>query len=103
MSAITTRGIEPFTIFYRTVTGEGGFSCQACNVRRHDVFPRAADVFAVATQHLNVCRGDLRHRPVEGTALLDGNTHGVVLREGIMILALNTVFDSAPKALRVVS
>src|SRR5262245_11602811 len=98
-----SRGTAPLTIFYRTVTGEGGFSCLACNVRRHDTFPRAADVFAVATQHLNICRSALSHRPVEGTALLDGNVHGVVLREGIMVLALNTVFDTSPKPARVVS
>lgn len=103
MEAITSRGTAPFSIFYRTATGEGGYTCLACNVRRHDVFPRAADVFAVATQHLNVCRGALRHRPVEGTALLDGNTHGVVLRDGIMILALNTVFETSPKPGRVVA
>lgn len=103
MQSTESRGTAPFTIFYRTVTGEGGFSCATCNVRRHDTFPRAADVFAVATQHLNICRSALSHRPVEGTALLDGNLHGVVLREGVMVLALNTVFDSAPMAARVVS
>jgi hypothetical protein len=101
--AVTTRATAPFTVFYRTISGEGGYSCQTCNVRRHDSFPRAADAFAVAAQHLNVCRAALRHRPLEGTALLDGATHAVVLRDGIMILALNTVFETSPRPRRVVA
>src|SRR5258708_17084555 len=103
MDISAIRGTAPFRIFTGTMAGEGGFACHACNVRRHDAFARAADVFAVAAQHLNLCRGDLRHRPVEGVALIDGSTHGVVLREGIMILALNTVFEAAPRPARVVA
>jgi len=103
METVTTRGTAPFTIFYRTPTGEGGFFCVVCNVRRHDAFARAADVFAVAGQHLNICRAALSHRPVEGVAYLDGATHAVVLRDGIMTLALNTVFEAAPRPARVVA
>jgi hypothetical protein len=101
MEDIRTRGTTPFTIFYRTASGEGGFKCEACNLRRHDAFPRAADAFAVAAQHLNICRAALRHRPVEGVAYIDGATHGVVLRDGIMTLALDTTFDSASRPRRV--
>ncbi|HVR38003.1 MAG TPA: hypothetical protein VMU84_02840 [Thermoanaerobaculia bacterium] len=100
---IASRPTAPFTIFYRTATGEGGFTCSTCGMHRHDVFARASDVFAVCTQHLNLCRGALRHRPIEGTAILDGAPHGVVLREGFMILALDSVFASAPRPARVVA
>lgn len=100
---LTSRLTAPFTIFYRTSTGDGGFACIRCGVRRHDAFARASDAFAVATQHLNLCRAPLRHRPVEGVAILDGTTYAAVLQEGIMILALHTVFASAPHPARVVT
>lgn len=103
MNDITARLTAPFTIFYRTLTGDGGFACSTCGTRRHDAFARASDAFAVAGQHLNICRSALRHRPVEGTAILDGTMHAVVLREGIMVLALYTVFASAPNPARVVA
>lgn len=103
MELIHTRPTAPFTIFYRTLRGEGGYSCETCGARRHDVFLRASDAFAVAAQHLNLCRGALRNRPVEGLAIIDGSTHGVVLREGVMILALHTVFASSGSAVRVVA
>jgi hypothetical protein len=84
---IAARPTAPFTVFYRTATGEGVFICRSCAVHRSDIFPRAADAFAVAAQHLNLCRAGLRHRPVEGSAIIDGVTHAAVLREGIMCSA----------------
>jgi len=100
---MTMRDTAPFTIFYRTVSGEGGFTCQTCGIRRHDTFPRVTDAFAVAAQHLNVCRAALSHRPVEGTAIVDGVMRAVVLRDGIMVLSLETVFESVPGAARVIA
>jgi hypothetical protein len=97
------RDTAPFTIFYRTASGEGGYGCQTCGDRRHDRFPRVSDAFAVAAQHLNLCRAALSHRPVEGAAIIDGVLHAVVLRDGIMVLALETVFHSVPGAARVVA
>jgi hypothetical protein len=97
------RDSAPFTIFYRTSSGEGGYTCQTCNCRRHDTFPRATDAFAVAAQHLNVCRAALSHRPVEGVAIVDGAKRDVVLRDGIMVLAMETVFRSTSSAVRVVA
>ena len=97
------RDSAPFTIFYRTSSGEGGYTCQTCNSRRHDTFPRASDAFAVAAQHLNVCRAALSHRPVEGAAIVDGDMHAVVLRDGIMVLAMKTLFRNASSAVRVVA
>lgn len=90
------RETAPFTLFYRSRTREGGYGCDTCHLRRHDTFGRLSDVSAVAMQHLNICRGALRHRPIEGTALVDGTTYGVVLREGVMILALPTTFCTVP-------
>jgi hypothetical protein len=101
--AIATRPTAPFTVFYRTATGEGGFICRLCSIHRNDVFPVVSDAFAVAAQHLNLCRAVLRHRPVEGTALIDGATHAVVLREGIMILAVDAVFNAVPFPVRVIA
>jgi len=98
-----TRETAPFTVFYRTSSGEGGYSCDTCGTRRHDTFPRVADAFAAATQHLNLCRGALAHRPLEGSAIIDGAKHGAVLREGIMILALNPVFANSEKPVRVIA
>jgi hypothetical protein len=103
MTVITTRPTAPFTIFYRTSSGDGGFACETCGMRSHGTYARVSDAFAVASQHLNLCRGALRNRPVEGLAILDGVTHGVVLREGMMIVALQTVFESARSAVRVVA
>lgn len=100
---IADRTTAPFRIFYRSVSGEGCYACETCGMRRHDLFARAADVFAAAAQHLNLCRAALRHRPVEGTAILDGRSHGVVLRDGIMTLALHTLFGSGQPAVRVVT
>ena len=96
------RDTAPFTIFYRTVTGEGGYTCQTCGARRHDTFPRVSDAFAVAAQHLNVCRAALSHRPVEGTAIIDGALQIVVLRDGVMVLTVDTVMKSDSRAVRVV-
>ena len=96
------RDTAPFTIFYRTVTGEGGYTCQTCGARRHDTFPRVSDAFAVAAQHLNVCRAALSHRPVEGTAIVDGALQIVVLRDGVMVLTVDTVMKSDSRAVRVV-
>ncbi len=97
------RPSAPFTIFYRTATGEGGFTCQTCGARRHDAFPRASDAFAVAAQHLNVCRAALSHRPVEGIAIIDGTLQVAVLRDGVMVLTVDTVFHSESRAVRVIA
>jgi len=97
------RDSAPFTIFYRTVSGEGGFTCQSCGARRHDNFPRVSDAFAVAAQHLNVCRAALSHRPVEGIAIIDGALQVVVLRDGVMVLTVDTVFKSDSRAVRVIA
>jgi len=101
--SIAARPTAPFTVFYRTATGEGGFICRSCPVHRNDAFARLGDAFAAAAQHLNLCRAAVRHRPVEGSAIIDGVMHGVVLRDGIMILALDTVFRAAPAPIRVVA
>jgi len=45
----------------------------------------------------------LRPALFEGVVRIDGATHGVVLREGIMTLALNTVFEASPRPARVVA
>ncbi|MDP9194281.1 MAG: hypothetical protein M3P06_21505 [Acidobacteriota bacterium] len=103
MEWISSRPTAPFTIFHRSMTGEGGYSCETCGTRRHGTFLRASDAFAIAAQHLNLCRGALRNRPIEGVAILDGSSHGVVLREGVMTLALHTVFASSRSAVRVVA
>lgn len=96
------RPTAPFTVFYRDATGEGGFGCETCSMRQQGVYLRASDAIAVASQHLNLCRGALRHRPVEGTAIIDGETFGAVLREVLMIVALPTVFaGAAPHPVRV--
>ncbi len=100
---VATRPTAPFTVYYRMETGEGGFVCRTCSVYRNAEFARISDPFAAAAQHLNLCRAGLRHRPVEGSAIINGVTHGVVLREGIMILALDTVFRAAPLPVRVVA
>jgi len=102
MELLSSRPTAPFTIFHRSMTGEGGYSCETCGTRRHGTFLRSSDPFAIAAQHLNLCRGALRNRPVEGLAILDGTSHGVVLRDGVMILALHTVFASGHSAVRVV-
>src|SRR5436305_3379284 len=96
------RDSAPFTIFYRTASGEGGYGCQTCGCRRHDRFPRVADAFAVAAQHLNLCRAALSHRPVEGAAIIDGALLIVVLRDGVMVLTVDTVMKSDSRAIRVV-
>ena len=98
-----SRETAPFTIFYRTNTGEGGYSCETCGARRHDNFPRASDAFAVAAQHLNLCRAALSHRPVEGSAIVDGALQTVILRDGIMVLTVDTVFKSDSPAVRVIA
>lgn len=98
-----SRETAPFTIFYRTASGEGGYTCETCGARRHDNFPRAADAFAVAGQHLNLCRAALSHRPVEGTAIVDGALQTVILRDGIMVLTVDSVFKSASPAVRVIA
>jgi hypothetical protein len=85
------RDAAPFTIFYRTASGEGGYGCQTCGARRHDRFPRISDAFAAAAHHLSVCRAAVCDQPVEGVALIDGDLRPVVLREGIMVLALEHV------------
>ncbi len=100
---IATRPTAPFTVMYRAASGEGGFVCRKCSVHRSGIFARLSDPFAVAAQHLNLCRAAVRHRPVEGTAIIDGVMHAVVLREGIMILAVDSVFRVAPLPIRVVA
>src|SRR5687767_5112068 len=90
----------PFTVFYRRASGEGGYACETCSARRHGTFERMSDVFAAATQHLDLCRGALRHRPVEGTAIIDGNRQAAILRAEIMIVTMNTVFRVAPQPVR---
>lgn len=102
MNGLEGRATAPFNVFYRKATSEGGFGCETCGTRQHGVYLRASDAIAVATQHLNLCRGALRHRPIEGTAIIDGETFGAVLREGLMIVALPTVFAAAPRPIRVV-
>lgn len=103
MQDITQRPTAPFTVFYRTESGEGGYVCESCGARRHDTFPKIEDAFAVAAQHLNLCRAALQHRPVEGIALIDGEQRGVVLRNGIMVLTLEPVFGMQASAIRVIS
>ena len=103
LEIIASRPTAPFLVFYRTVTGEGGFSCRSCALHRNGTFPRLSDAFAIAAQHLNLCRAAVRHRPVEGSAIIDGAMHATVLREGIMILAVDTVFRAAPTPVRVVA
>jgi hypothetical protein len=94
------RETAAFTIFFRSASGDGGYGCGTCGERRHDTFRRMNDVFAVANQHLFICRASLRHRPVEGLAIVDGRAYAVVLREGLMILALPTVFQASPYPVR---
>lgn len=103
MESVATRPTASFTIFHRISSGDGGFTCDTCGLRRHGTFPRAADVFAVASQHLNLCRGALHNRPIEGVAIVNGTKHCAVLRNGIMIIALPTVFDHTNSAVRVVA
>ena len=98
-----SRETAPFTIFYRTASGEGGYTCETCGARRHDTFPRASDAFAVATQHLNLCRAALSHRPIEGVAIVDGALQTAILRDGIMVLTVDTVFKSDSPAVRVIA
>lgn len=74
------REAPPFTVFYRRASGEGGFACGTFTARIHGCFPRMSDAFAAATQHLNLCRDALHHRPLEGAAIIDGVKHAVVLR-----------------------
>ena len=103
IDSISSRPTAPFLVFYRTATGEGGFICHCCDFHRNGIFPRLSDTFAVAAQHLNLCRAAVRHRPVEGSAIIDGTTHATVLRDGIMILAVDSVFRAAPNPVRVVA
>jgi hypothetical protein len=98
---LSARPTAPFTIFHRTLSAEGGYTCETCGTRKHGTFSTVSEVFAMASQHLNLCRGLLRNRPVEGTAILNGVQHGVVLREGVMVLALHSVFGNDPGAVRV--
>ena len=98
-----SRATAPFTIFFRTASGEGGYACATCGVRRHDAFARLSDVFAAANQHLNFCRAALRHRPIEGTALVDGNTYAAILRDGFIVLALPTTFAGGGYPMRVIT
>lgn len=101
---VHVRDTAAFTIFFRHLSGEGGYACGKCGERRHDTFPRLSDVFAVTNQHLSICRASLRHRPVEGTAIVDGRAYAVVLREGLMLLALPTVFrEASPYPMRMLA
>jgi hypothetical protein len=90
-----------YTVFYRTSTREGGYICRACGAYRHGAFEHVSDAFAVATQHLTLCRASLRQRPVEGFGILDGMPAGLVLREGLMVVALPTIGGS--RALRMIA
>jgi len=103
MQAAATRPTAPFTVFHRSATGEGGYRCQTCGSFRADTFPQQTDAFAVALQHLSICRSLLRHRPVEGVAILDGKAHGVVLRDGFMLMTLDTVFATGSNAVRLIA
>lgn len=103
MSAMHDRPTAPFTVFHRAMTGEGGFSCRRCGVLRHGSFGRVSDAFAVATQHLLICRADLQGRLLEGTAILDGRTHAAILREGIMLVSLEPVFATGQSAVRLIA
>lgn len=103
MDPVAARPTAPFLVFYRRSSGDGGYLCRACSAYRHDVFSRLADVCAVAMQHLSLCRAALRHRPIEGVAIVDGESHGLVLREGVMLIALHTVFDAKPSPVRAVT
>ena len=96
------RVTAPFTIFYRNASGEGGYVCETCREHRHDKFARMSDAFAAGTQHLNLCRGAVARRPVEGTAIIDGAKFAAVLRGGVMIVALETVFEAYGAAVRAV-
>jgi hypothetical protein len=101
--SIAQRLTAPFTIFFRNTTGDGGYVCHCCGASRAATFERMNDAFAVANQHLALCRGALRGRPVEGSAVIDGNRYGVVLHQGLMIVALDSVFRSSPKPVRIVA
>lgn len=37
------------------------------------------------------------------TAIVDGKSHGLVLREGVMLIALHTIFDAKPSPVRAVT
>jgi hypothetical protein len=97
------RVTAPFTIFFRTISGEGGYGCETCRSHRHDSFRRMSDVFAVAAHHLNLCRAAMRGRPVEGAAIIDGTKYGVVLRDGVMLVAMQPAFGSCQPAVRLIA
>ncbi len=92
--------VTPFTVFYRNATGEGGFVCRACRIRQRDVFPRLRDVCAVAAQHLTECQRMGGQRAIEGRAVIDGVINPIVLREGLMVLAVDSDMRVAPQRLR---
>jgi hypothetical protein len=103
LHALTSRPTASFTIFFRTTSGEGGYLCHTCGASCADQFARIGHAFAVANQHLSLCRAAVRHRPLEGSAVIDGKKHAVVLRDGMMIVALDSVFRAGPSPMRVIA
>jgi hypothetical protein len=103
LEPLTSRPTASFTIFFRTISGEGGYLCHACGSSCADRFSRLGHAFAVANQHLSLCRAAVRHRPLEGSAVIDGKKHTVVLRDGMMVVALDSVFGAAPSPMRVIA
>lgn len=92
VNAITPRrpSSAPFTVFYRMGSGDGGFICRSCGLHESGVFARISGAFSTAAQHLDRCRAALQS-PFEGIAIVDGVRHPVVLRQGVMILAIDPV------------
>lgn len=100
MKAIRIRPTVPFTVFHRSDRSEGGYSCHACGIYRTGTFVRRTDVFAFALQHLRDCSSLSRYRSTEGKAILDGKAHAVVLREGYLIVAIDTVVETPGRVAR---
>lgn len=84
----------PFTVFYRI---------GSCNPQERQinppspeggVFARISGAFSTAAQPNRCCPG--LQTPLEGIAIVDGVRHPVVLREGVMILAIDSPVPSQP-------
>lgn len=56
-----------FTVFYRTASGDGGYTCSKCGARKHGTYPRKTDALAEAAEHMKACNVDS-----EGVAIIDG-------------------------------
>jgi hypothetical protein len=100
MDLLATRPTATFRLFFRTRSGEGGYSCGSCGTRHHDIFMRLSHLASLVATHLRFCRAVVQHRPVEGSAIIDGVMHAVVLRDGLLVVALGTVFEAARPAIR---